>query len=70
MGNKNFKKMMQSLRETANLTQTEIAQKVGISTMSYHRYECGERIPDVKTAIRISDALGVEDIRKLWSVDK
>lgn len=69
MKNESLRKKMQCLRAKADLKQEEVAQKVGISLMSYRRYEYGERLPDVKTAIRIADALGVADVRTLWSIE-
>lgn len=48
---------LKTIRESKNLKQTEIAQKVGISVMSYFRYETGEREPKARTAIRIAKAL-------------
>lgn len=45
------------IRESKNLKQTEIAQKVGISVMSYFRYETGEREPKTRIAIKIAKAL-------------
>lgn len=52
------------IRESKNLKQTEIAQKVGISVMSYFRYETGEREPKARIAIKIAKALDttVEDL--------
>lgn len=47
-------------REAANMTQTELAEKVGISRVSLSRIETGETPnTSVYTAIRIADALGV-----------
>lgn len=60
----NFK--LRNAREEAQLTQSEVAQKALISTMSYQRYEAGERTPNVHTAIRIADLLGV-DVKDLFS---
>ena len=57
--------MLRKLRKLKHLTQKQIAQRVGISTMSYKRYEYGEREPDARTAIRIAKALGTT-VEKLW----
>lgn len=55
-------------REAAGLTQVEVAKKVGIATLSYLRYETPKykRYPDVLTAIKIADVLGIKDLRDLW----
>ncbi len=57
--------MLRKLRKLKHLTQKQIAQRVGISTMSYKRYEYGEREPDARTAIRIAQALGTT-VEELW----
>lgn len=63
MKNKNLIKA----RNTAALTQSEIARKIGITDTGYMNYEHGKREPKVSTAIKIADALGVENLRELWS---
>lgn len=65
MRNKKFKQLMQGLRQQAKLSQEEIAGKVGISVMSYKRYEYGDRVPDARTAIRIAQVLGTT-VERLW----
>ena len=52
-------------RQLKGLTQNELAKLTGISAMSYHRYEKGDRVPDARTAIRIAKALGTT-VEKLW----
>ncbi len=44
-------------RKEKGLMQTEVAKKVGISIMSYQRYESGKRVPDAIHAILIAQAL-------------
>ncbi len=57
---------LKSIRMSRNLTQAALAKACGINTLSYQRYELEERTPNVRTAIRIADALGISDIRILW----
>ena len=57
--------MLRKLRKLKHLTQEQIAQYVGVSTMSYKRYEYGNRVPDARTAIRIAKALGTT-VEELW----
>ena len=45
-------------RESAGLTQMQVARKAGISERSYQRYEAGERTPDVYTGQQIAKVLG------------
>ena len=56
---------LRNAREKTQLTQSEVARKACISTMSYQRYEAGERTPNVHTAIRLADLLGV-DVKDLF----
>ena len=70
--------MAQSLKEkrlSVGLTQAQIAKKANITERGYRRYEASNKaktksIPDVVTAIKIADALGVENLRELWNVAK
>ena len=66
--------MSQILKETRlnkGLTQVQVAEKTGITERSYQRYEADKnsndyREPKISTAIKIADALGVQDLRQLW----
>ncbi|WP_440336615.1 helix-turn-helix domain-containing protein [Mitsuokella multacida] len=62
-----FTKKIQALRQSRHLTQKDMARIAGCTVLCYQRYEYGQRKPDVQTAIRIADALGVQDLRMLWS---
>ena len=52
-------------RQRAGLTQQEVIRRLGISRISYHRYENGERIPDAQTASLIARAVG-STVESLW----
>lgn len=52
-------------RQRAGLTQQEVIKCSGISRISYHRYENGERIPDAQTASLIARAVG-STVESLW----
>lgn len=56
----NIKKM----RKSKGMTQIELAKAANVSFISIHRYEAGERIPNVDIAGRIAAALGctVDDL--------
>lgn len=63
---------LQLKRLDVGLTQAQIAKKAGVSERGYRKYEASvtaksKSIPDVLTAIKIADALGVENLRELWS---
>lgn len=52
-------KNIRYIRKVKGLTQDELAQKVGLSTMSIRRYESGDRIIPEKSIGLIADALNV-----------
>ena len=56
---------LKKTRQEKAVTQEALAKKVKISVMTYYRYESGERLPDVHTAQRLADALGV-DVKDLF----
>lgn len=66
---------LQIKRLDVGLTQAQIAKKVGVSERGYRKYETSataktKSIPDVLTALKIADALGVENLRELWNYKK
>ena len=60
-----MKAAIKNFRLQKGLTQADLAHAVGISLMALKRYEYGERLPNVQTAMRISKILNVP-IDKLW----
>lgn len=46
---------LEKLRITHNLTQVEVAEKLGLAKMTYHNYETGRNEPNIKTLIKIAD---------------
>lgn len=60
---------LRAAREKINLTQAQVAKKVGISETHYQNIEYGKSEPGVRTAIRIAEALEVkkyEDFKRLF----
>ena len=55
---------LKNKRIERGLTQVQVANKVGITTVGYQRYESGERVPNVPTAIQIADVLGVKSYKQ------
>lgn len=55
---------LKARRQEKGLTQVEVAEQAKINTLSYRRYEAGERIPRADTAKLIAKALDstVEDL--------
>lgn len=62
-----MKPPIKDFRLKKGLTQIQVASMTGITPTSYQRIEYGTQRPSLTTAIRIADALGVQDLRELWS---
>ena len=65
-----MKTALKEYRLRIGLTQVQVADKASISERIYQKYESGDSkqrcVPNVLTAIKIADALGVRDLRELW----
>ena len=48
---------LQNLRKSLNLTQTDVVKMTGISKTAISFYENGKRLPTVKQAKKLGDAL-------------
>lgn len=64
------KTKLQIIREQRGISITELRNLTQIPRTTYYRYEQQQRLPDVLTAIKIADALGVENLRELWECKK
>ena len=51
----NFESWLKKLRESAGLSQTELAKEIGISRGSISFYENGERVPDIETLRKLCE---------------
>lgn len=58
---------LRAAREASGKTQKQVAKEAGIGERLYQEYEYNTRCPNVRTAILIADALGVVDLRELFS---
>lgn len=56
---------IKTLRLEKGLRQEDIAAQANISLKSYQRYERGDRIPNIKTALSIAKVLN-KDVSSLW----
>lgn len=63
--NETIKKTIQSLRKQKGLIQKDVAKSLGITTLTYQRYEYGDRIPDAKTAIQIAEIFDT-NVESIW----
>lgn len=52
-----MKNKISDFRKAQNLTQRQLAEKVGITYQSLQRYEKGTVLPIVNIAIRLAEAL-------------
>ena len=52
---------LRELRKQRGITQTEFAQRIGISQIAASRYERGERAVPFKIAEKIRDEFGLKD---------
>lgn len=54
-----FARNLKQLREESNLTQTQLADKIGVSRGSVSFYENGDRIPDIEVLASIANEFHV-----------
>ncbi len=54
-----FQKKLKEERKSFNLTQREMANKLGITQPSYIRYENGTAEPSLENLVKIADILNV-----------
>lgn len=63
-----MKLTIKDFRMRKKLKQSDLAKAAGITVTSYQRIEYGTQRPSLDTALKIADALGVQDLRELWTV--
>ena len=54
-----FADNLMELRKLNNLSQEEIAEKIGVSRQTLSKYETGESLPDIKRCKMLADLFGV-----------
>ena len=60
MNQEKIGKFISEMRKAKNLTQEELAEKLGVSNKSISRWENGITMPDISMLITLSEALDVE----------
>lgn len=60
---KNFSNKLLSLRAKLNLTQIEMAKKLGVAFVTYNRWENGKIIPTKMHAIQIESLMEINKIK-------
>lgn len=63
-----MKKEITRIREfrKGKFTQKEMASLLNLSERQYRRIEKNDCKPDIWSAIKIANALGVQDLREIW----
>lgn len=54
-----FSELLYELRKEKNLTQSELAEKLGITNKAVSKWETGEAMPDTAQLLPLADILGV-----------
>ena len=54
-----FQENLMTLRKLHNISQEELAEKIGISRQTLSKYETGESLPDIEKTKAIADVFGV-----------
>lgn len=50
---------LKELREAKRITQTKLAENLGIKRITYNKYELGQAEPPIKTLVKIADYFNV-----------
>jgi len=50
---------LKELRDARGLTQTRVAELLGVGLRVYHRWETGSAVPHFDTVVKLADVLGV-----------
>jgi transcriptional regulator with XRE-family HTH domain len=59
MNNREFGVRLSQLRERVHLSMTQLAALIGVDYMQVSRYEKGQTLPSLETAVRLARALEV-----------
>ncbi len=67
MNNHDFGLRLKELRKIHDLTQTELANSVGISRQAYVNYEYCRTIPPAETIVKLSQVFGTDLMEYFYS---
>ena len=59
---------LRAVRQAAGLSQTQLAERVGVSQGAVSRWEHGARLPNVHDAHRVADALDTT-VANIWPAE-
>lgn len=54
--------IIRKYREKSGMSQSDIAEKMGIKTQSYAVYETGSRVPKIEVRLQIANILGIDPL--------
>lgn len=57
MNQEKFGKFISELRKEKNMTQEQLAEKLGVSDKSISRWENGNTMPDISLLVELADIL-------------
>lgn len=66
----NFKKNFEELRKAHNLTQEQIAEKIGVSRQVVTNWKSGRNLPDIQTLAIICDMFGTTSDELLFETNE
>ena len=58
---------LRHLRESAGLSQAELARRSGVGKSQLSKYESGKELPKLETLARLLEALGIEPLTLFYS---
>lgn len=64
-----FGKRMSALRRKVGLSQTDLAEKLGVTSQAVSKWECGNAVPDIDTLLELSHLYKVTINEMLEDVD-
>lgn len=64
-----FGKRMSALRRKAGLSQTDLAEKIGVTSQAVSKWECGNAVPDIDILLELSHLYKVTINEMLEDVD-
>ena len=54
-----FASSLRAYRARADISQAELAKRVGVDTASVQNWENGDYMPSLRTTIKLADVLGI-----------
>ena len=65
MLDRRFREILRAVREGKNLSQSEVARRIGVKHATYHEIENGSSSPNLATIERIAAAIEIDPLELL-----